>query len=211
MSDSPDIAPYVKAPSLLVDLCREVIDGLDASTDDFDVGEREAQLREISKTIERLEKAGVSVPDVLRAEKTRLAAALGVNDDSIRRLIELSDGLSVVIRELRERIERRQPKILTLIPHPLRKSPERLTRQQLRDEIVASLRALGRKAPRKDVFREMEKNLADKFFPADLVVHTAKDGTRYYSWQQAARKERTRMVDDGILGIDTATGEWELI
>ena len=34
-----------------------------------DVGEQEAQLREISKTIERLEKAGVSVPDVLRGEK----------------------------------------------------------------------------------------------------------------------------------------------
>lgn len=60
MRDGHDIDRYVKDPSLLAELCREVIDELDAANDDSDVGEREAQLREIAKTIERLEKAGVS-------------------------------------------------------------------------------------------------------------------------------------------------------
>ena len=104
MSDSVDIAPYVKDPSLLVDLCREVIDGLDSSTDDSDVGEREAQLREISKTIERFEKAGVSVPDVLRGEKTRLAASLAVHADSTQALGQLADEFANIVKELRTRL-----------------------------------------------------------------------------------------------------------
>jgi len=210
MSVGQDIDRFVKDPSLLVELCREVIDELDSGTDDSDIGERVAQLREIAKTIERLEKAGVSVPDVLRGEKTRLAAALGVNDDSTRRLIDLLEGLGSVIRDLRARIERRQPKTIAKNVHPLRKTPERLPRQQLRVEIVKSLKNLGGKASRRDVFREMEQSLGDKFLPADLAVLTAKDGTKSYSWQQSARKERTRMVEDEILTIDPATGEWEL-
>lgn len=50
MSGGQDIDRFVKDPSLLVELCREVIDELGASNDDSDVGEREAQLREIVKT-----------------------------------------------------------------------------------------------------------------------------------------------------------------
>ena len=76
MSDGSEIERFVKDPGLLVELCREVIDEIDAGTDETDSAEREAQLREIAKAIERLEKVGVSVPDVLRAEKTRLAASL---------------------------------------------------------------------------------------------------------------------------------------
>jgi hypothetical protein len=59
-----------------------VIDRLDSGADDTDIGEQETQLREIAKAIERLEKAGVTVPDVLRAEKTRLAAALSIHADA---------------------------------------------------------------------------------------------------------------------------------
>ena len=44
-------------PGLLVELCRKVIDELDSGACDSGVVEREAQLREIAKTIERLEKA----------------------------------------------------------------------------------------------------------------------------------------------------------
>jgi hypothetical protein len=76
MSDGND--RYVKNPSLLVTLCTEVIDQLDPSSDDLGVTEREAQLREISKAVERLKNAGVPVPEPLRAEKTRLVASLAV-------------------------------------------------------------------------------------------------------------------------------------
>lgn len=104
MSDGQDIDRFVKDPSLLVELCREVIDELDASNDGSDIGEREAQLREIAKTIERLEKAGVSVPDVLRGEKTRLAASLAVHADSTQALGLLADEFANIVKELKTRL-----------------------------------------------------------------------------------------------------------
>ena len=57
MSDDVGRDRFVKDPGLLVELCREVIDELDSGVYDSDVGTRETQLREIAKTIERLEKA----------------------------------------------------------------------------------------------------------------------------------------------------------
>ena len=71
MSHPAEVERYVKDPSLLIELCREVIDRLDAGSNDDDTTAMEAQLREIARTIEKLEKMGVPVPDALRAEKTR--------------------------------------------------------------------------------------------------------------------------------------------
>jgi hypothetical protein len=84
MSDGTDIDRFVKDPTMLVELCREVIDQLDASSDDAVVAEQEAQLRAIAKAVEQLEKSGVTVPDPLRTEKTRLAASLAVHTDAKR-------------------------------------------------------------------------------------------------------------------------------
>ena len=70
MNDGYEIARFVKDPSLLVELCREVIDQLDASSEDTAVAEQEAQLRAIAKAVGQLEKSGVAVPDSLRVEKT---------------------------------------------------------------------------------------------------------------------------------------------
>jgi hypothetical protein len=77
-----DIDCFVKDPRLLIELCRDVIDRIDCSPNDAKAREREAQLREIAKAVENLEKMGVPVPDVLRAEKTRIAAELGTQTQS---------------------------------------------------------------------------------------------------------------------------------
>ena len=58
MSDDADIDRFVKDPSLLVELCREVIEQLDASSEESAVAEQEAQLRAIAKAVEQLEKSG---------------------------------------------------------------------------------------------------------------------------------------------------------
>ncbi|MBK6323531.1 MAG: hypothetical protein IPF38_15595 [Burkholderiales bacterium] len=54
MNDGYEIARFVKDPSLLVELCREVIDQLDASSEDTAVAEQEAQLRAIAKAVGQL-------------------------------------------------------------------------------------------------------------------------------------------------------------
>ena len=98
MTDGSEVDRYVKDPSLLLELCQEVIDRLDAGTETDDTAAMEAQLREIAKAIDKLDKIGVAVPDALRAEKTRLAAALGVNAEAVQVLNHLTDELEELRR-----------------------------------------------------------------------------------------------------------------
>src|SRR4051812_31696880 len=104
MNASADIDRFVRDPSTLVELCREVIDQLDSSSDDAAVSEQEAQLRAIARAVEQLEKSRVAVPDPLRAEKTRLAASLAVIADSKLALTQLADEFQDILKELRERL-----------------------------------------------------------------------------------------------------------
>jgi len=99
-----DIERLAEEPGLLIDLCRQVIEEMDSEPEVAGVGEQETQLREISKTIDRLEKMNIPIPDVLRAEKTRLAAALGIQADSKQTMISLAQGLEEVLTELKERL-----------------------------------------------------------------------------------------------------------
>ena len=76
MSQDIDIDRFLKSPVLLIKLCREVIERIDGVPDKVKTAVKTTQLREIVKAVEKLEKAGVSVPNALRAEKTRLAVEL---------------------------------------------------------------------------------------------------------------------------------------
>ncbi|MBV2186755.1 MAG: hypothetical protein KUL88_19710 [Rhizobium sp.] len=206
MSDGADIVPYVKDPSLLVDLCREVIDGLDASTDDSDVGEREAQLREISKTIERLERAGVSVPDVLRGEKTRLAASLAVHADSTQALAQLAEEFANIVKELRTRLGQGQAATTTKARGKRSRAPK-TDKNVLREHVIGALRKLGGSARVADVIEEMGRQLEGKLLPGDLEWREA---TNEYVWQNNAKWERYRMTQDGTLRNDSPYGTWAL-
>lgn len=206
MSDGADIVPYVKDPSLLVDLCREVIDGLDASTDDSDVGEREAQLREISKTIERLERAGVSVPDVLRGEKTRLAASLAVHADSTQALGQLADEFANIVKELRTRLGQGQTAPTSKAKGKRSRAPK-TDKNVLREHIIGALRKLGGSARVADVIEEIGLQLEGKLLPGDLEWREA---TNEYVWQNNAKWERYRMTQDGTLRNDSPYGTWAL-
>jgi len=104
--DAVDIDRFVKDPSTLVEVCREVVDLLDESSDVAAVAEQEAQLRAIAKAVEQLEKSGVTVPDPLRAEKTRLIASLAVHADALEALAQLADEFQDILRDLRDRLGR---------------------------------------------------------------------------------------------------------
>ncbi|MFC1896546.1 hypothetical protein ACFL0Q_07815, partial [Thermodesulfobacteriota bacterium] len=107
MINDIDIDRFVKNPSLLIELCREVIDRINSGSDEPKAAEKEAQLREIAKAIEKLEKMGVPVPDALRGEKTRLAAELGIQDQAEQTLHHLADELDAIIKEVDTRLGRR--------------------------------------------------------------------------------------------------------
>lgn len=206
MSDGTDIALYVKDPSLLVDLCREVIDGLDTSTDSSDIVEREAQLREISKSIERLEKSGVAVPDVLRGEKTRLAASLAVHADSTQALAQLADEFANIVKELRTRLGQGQTATMTKAKGKRSRAPK-TDKNVLREHVIGALRKLGGSARVADVIEEMGRQLEGKLLPGDLEWREA---TNEYVWQNNAKWERYRMTQDGTLRNDSPYGTWAL-
>lgn len=209
----PDVAKYVRNTAQLIDLCLRVAELIDKETPESvstTALEMDAQLREIARAVDRLEKAGIQVPDVFRAEKTRLAAALGVQDQATQDLLQLAEGLGSVIREIRSRVERRQPQPLIVKSKIEKTEPDRTSRAQLRHEIINSLRALGGRATRREVVVAMEKNLSHQFLPGDLLMHANRDGTKCIAWQASTRKERANMIKDGVLCSDSPMGVWEL-
>jgi hypothetical protein len=209
MSDGTDIDRFVKDPSLLVELCREVIDQLDASSDDAAIAEQEVQLRAIAKAVEQLEKFRVTVPDPLRAEKTRLAASLAGHTDAKQALAQLADEFQDILADLRHRLGQNAASAPTQAkPLGKRSKSPRTHRQVLREHIVRALKKLGGKAAVSDVIEEMGRQLEGKLLPGDLVFR--RDG-KTIAWQNNACWERLKMRQDGILRDDSPSGIWELV
>jgi hypothetical protein len=206
MSDGTDIDRFVKDPSVLVELCREVIDQLDISSDDAAVAEQEAQLRAIAKAVEQLEKSGVTVPDPLRAEKTRLAASLAVHTDAKQALAQLADEFQDILRDLRDRLGQNAASPEAK-PRGKRSKLPKTPQKVLREHIVRALKNLGDKARVSDVIEEMGRQLEGKLLPGDTVWREA---TNECAWQNNAKWERFQMTQDGTLRRGSPRGVWEL-
>jgi hypothetical protein len=192
MNNNFDVEQFVKEPTILVDLCREVIDAIGLRSNDPKTGEMGTQLREISRTIDRLDKAGVQIPEALRAEKTRLAAALGTKTETSQILICLIDAFEDLLKDLKKRLGQ----------------DENYTggKEFYRDYIINALNKLGGRARPTDLFKEMKVQLADKLQPCDLESYP--NGTEV--WYMRASWERVAMVREGILRSDSPHGIWEL-
>ncbi len=88
---------------LIIDLLQEIVNQFDYGNDG-DVRTIDTQFKEIARTIERLEKVNIPVPDALRAEKMRLSQALSKHTESQQRMVRLMDGLIEVTNNLRLRL-----------------------------------------------------------------------------------------------------------
>jgi DNA anti-recombination protein RmuC len=206
MSDGDAIDRFVKDPSQLVDLCREVIDQLDASSEEVAVEEQEAQLRAIAKAIEQLEKTGVAVPEPLRAEKTRLAASLAVHADAKQALAQLADEFQDILKDLRERLGQNATATKAK-PRGKRSKLPKTPQAVLREHILQALRKLGGRARVSDVIEEMARQLEGTLLPGDTVWREA---TNEPVWQNNAKWERFQMTQDGTLRRGSPRGIWEL-
>ena len=211
MNKGIDIDRYTRAPHLLAELCRDVIARMDValprSCENSDSVEMEAQLCEIAKTIERLEKMNVAIPDVLRAEKTRLAASFAVKDETTQVLEELADTLGILLRDIRAILLRRKPQSSSSGSNTMRVNPDRIPRSVLRASILGTLKALGGSAPKARVLELVEVELQGKFLPADLVWS---DAMKMYSGQNATAKLRSELIEQGLVRGDSKLGIWEL-
>lgn len=207
MSDSLDIERFVKDPGLLIRLCCDVIERIKSGPDDPNEAEKEVQLIEIARTIERLEKVGVSVPEALRSEKMRLVASLGTKTKKLQVLNLLADEFEDLLRGLKEQNSRENDLTGTKKPRGKRSRFPKTDKKILRENIIKALRTLGNRARVIDVLDEMERQLNDKLLPGDLVVR--QDG-KTIVWRNNAQWERLRMTRDGTLCSDSPNGIWEL-
>ena len=198
MGSDIDIDHYVKDPSLLVELCREVIDRIDKNADGHGTGTMQVQLQEIAKAIERLENISVSVPDSLRSEKIRLIASLSIKAEANQALANLIDGLEKILIDIKTRTGRRP--IASPRKRPGRRRTSSGKSQTPRSELISyllySLNELGGSAHCNDVISLMEKKLQGKFLPGDLE----NDDSFGQKWKHNA----------GILIKDSPRGYWQL-
>jgi hypothetical protein len=192
---------------LLVELCREVIDKINAGSDDARVGEKEAQLREISRTIERLEKTGVAVPDVLRAEKTRLAADLGIKAEAAQALNHLADEFEEMLKDLKARLGRDAPTTTTKRVSGKRSRSRRTDMNIFKEHILMALRKFGGRAKGTEVVEEVGRQLDGKLLPGDLEWN---ERNKLYAWQHKTQWARFEMTQEGTLRSDSPRGIWEL-
>lgn len=207
MSHGGEVERYVKDPSLLVELCREVIERLDAGSDNGETAAMEAQLREIARAVDKLDKQTVPVPDALRAEKTRLVAALGVSAEATQTLNHLADELEELLKDLKDRIGRAPEAALAKKPRAKRSNSPRTEAATFRQLIVAVLKSSGGRAKVAEVLDGVGERLKGKLLPGDLEVR--QDG-KTLAWRNNAQWERLRMVHDGVLRSDSPNGIWEL-
>lgn len=207
MSQGDEVDRYVTDPSLLVELCREVIEQLDTGGDNSETGAMEAQLREIARAIHKLDKQGVPVPDALRAEKTRLAAALGVSGEATQTLNYLADELEVLLKELKDRIGRAPETASIKKSRAKRSKSPKTDKAILRRLIIDGIKELGGSAHKRDVFELVEKIYEGRFLPGDFDY--LPDGKRI-SWKNYSEWEVTSLRKEGLLKSDSPRGIWEL-
>jgi hypothetical protein len=207
MSQDIDFERFVKDPNLLIELCREVIDRVFVKSDDQKTGQEEAQLREIARAIDKLEKLGVPVPEALRAEKTRLAGDLAEQARPRQLLDQLSDELESFVGELKKRLGRDAMKPNRKVTRRKRSRSPKTNREILRQSIIKALTKVGGRARAREVLQDVEEQLSGKLLPGDFEI--CQDGRSLY-WKKNTQWERLRMINDGILRSDSPRGFWEL-
>jgi len=208
MSNDFDIGRFVKDPSLLVELCRKVVELIDGETGSEEAATMEAQLREIANTVERLEKIGVAVPDGLRSEKIRLAAALGIKRESFLALNLLQEGLEKVLKDLKTRLGHVHKSSVSVKLKKRRSSSGKghTHRSDIISCLIESLKELGGSARCNEVVDLMGQKLQGKFLPGDLE-HDKSFGVK---WRHDAHWARLNLVNEGVLEKHSPRGYWQM-
>lgn len=201
------VEEYTQNPDLLLELVREVIARLLAEDNKKEIAAMEAQLREIARAVENLEKQNIPVPDALRAEKTRLAAAVGVQSDAALAIIHLTEGLDEITREIKPDLTRGSMSQPTKRTSKARSRSPKTDAKVLRELIIEALRHSGGSASKSDVHQYIEGKLKGKFLPRDLEW---RESTGNYIWQNNTDWERFSMTQDGTLKKGSPIGIWEL-
>jgi len=197
---------YVEDPNALVALCESVLNELLGSINDSELREKQAQLIEVSRSIDQLTKLSIGIPDELRNLKINLVKEIEIQTKSREKLEKILVGLKENINIIdaayitdplkKKRIRRRKSK--SDLP--------RTKKEVFRDEIIDALRILGGSETNKEVIDIIEDRMKDKLLPGDFE----KGARGMLVWKINVHWERNSMREEGILRSDSPRGIWEL-
>jgi hypothetical protein len=199
------IESYITSPESLIKLCHKVVKALDEKRCNTELDGKYKQLKEISHSIEKLEKQGVTVPEQLRSLKSVLITELAVRDETDRVFEDLANGFNDIIKDIRTRLNKPHDKKGVKASVKRSRLPK-TGRAILRTEIIYALKTLGGKGSPQQVEEVIEERLKEKLLPRDLE----RNQSGYIVWKNNTEWERLKMVHEGILRNDSPRGIWEL-
>lgn len=204
-----EIDLYINSPDLLLGMLSEVIKALDAQRKSMELDEREKQLQEIAKTIDKLEQVKVSVPDELRKLKVGLVAELAIRDEANELMEELADGLDDALQTLNSLLGRNKNNgnFSAKEPRKRKLKQPRTPDEVLRAGIITVLKDMHGSGHVQQILAAMEQQLAGQLLEHDL--ENVASGKQLV-WQNNVCWERNKMVKQGILKNDSLRGIWEL-
>lgn len=203
-----DILEYLaSSPDVLLDIAGEILKRYRDVIDQQDITDSQKQLVEISKTIDRLENTGTSVPDELRNLKSSLITLSNDSKQAKVKYETLIKGLSDLCSEykLNGHSKPKGRKSITNDSSPARQG--RLTpRNTLIRAIVKVMEEMGKSGHKREIHNRLEDFLVDVLNSEDYKI----DSSGQVSWHHQADWARMYMVQVGILKKDSPRGIWEL-
>ena len=171
---------------------------------------RKVQLKEVVRTVERLEKQGQPIPEDLRRLKLDLVIKTEQASEAEKRLEQLAQGLResliIVNTALNKPEDLAESGAKSTAGRKKRKKQPKTSQEVLRRYLLVALNELGGSARCNDVKSRMRELLAGQFLPGDIV----KRATGEIVWENNTHWERNALVKEGILRSDSRRGYWEL-
>lgn len=201
-----EIKNYIENPDALIILCESVLNELLAPINDKELEEKKAQLSEVSRSIDKLTKLSIGIPDELRDLKISLLT-------DVETQLKTKNKVENVVARLKEMIKiiesdyftEPQKKKRTRKWYPKSNLP-RTKKEDYRPEIISALKALGGSGTNKEVIAIIEERVKDKLLPGDFEETSR--GTPI--WINNIHWERNTMREEGIIRGDSPRGMWEL-
>jgi hypothetical protein len=165
---------------------------------------KKAQLAGVQRLILQFGRRGVPVPRALNDERLRLAAEVKEFEQGKGSCRAVYEALLDVVEAL-GRVCHRRPRHDLAVRDKAR-GQQAAPPEDLRQAIIEALQELGGSGRDRDVMARIENLLKSKLTDADREQPQGKRAR----WQTNARKERRRMLKDGLLTEDSRGSRWTL-
>ncbi|MEN6444897.1 MAG: winged helix-turn-helix domain-containing protein [Candidatus Cloacimonas sp.] len=208
MLERNNIVEYLASnPNVLLDIIEEILKSYYEINNNLSNTEAKKQLVEVSKTIDRLENTGISVPDELRNLKSSLLAKSNDSNQTQSNYNILINGLTDLCNKykLNGALKPKGRKLTSDEGSPIRRG--RLTpKNTLIKAIVQVLEEMGNSGYIREIHNKLEDVLANVLNSEDYEI----DSSGQVTWHHQVDWVRLDMVKKGILKNDSPRGIWEL-